>query len=205
MKKSNSKTFKIQRIIDNFWQIILLPFIPEIITPNKISILRLLIIPIIIFILFKELYLMAICLFIVTALLDSLDGALARKRKQFSDWGLILDPLSDKLLIIGVLFFLLFHYPLKELIIVLIVLEFLIILLSIIQVKNKNKLKTSNIWGKLKMVLQSLSVVLIIAWLIYPLFLILMLSIISISFSILFQIISFLSYIYPRDLTNKKK
>jgi CDP-diacylglycerol--glycerol-3-phosphate 3-phosphatidyltransferase len=200
MKKSNLKTSGIQQFTDGFWQKTLLPLIPNYITPNLVSLLRLCLIPIIMLFLFLNNYLIAIIIFILTALLDSLDGALARIRNQFSDWGLLIDPLSDKILIAGTLVVLYFSYPFKTLIIILVTLEILIITMSFFYSFSKNRnLKPSNIWGKIKMVLQTLAIILIILWLISDAPILLTLSGLVLASSIIFQLKSFSDYFYPRD------
>jgi CDP-diacylglycerol--glycerol-3-phosphate 3-phosphatidyltransferase len=56
----------------------------------------------------------AFILFVVTALSDILDGALARRLQQVSQFGRIADPLVDKLLVIGTLAVLLGIPSLRE-------------------------------------------------------------------------------------------
>jgi CDP-diacylglycerol--glycerol-3-phosphate 3-phosphatidyltransferase len=204
MKKSNLKTSGIQKFTDGFWQKTLLPILPTFITPNLISLLRLCLIPVVLLFLWLNNYSVAIIIFILTALLDSLDGALARIRNQFSDWGLLLDPLSDKLLITGTLIVLYFSYPFKILILILVTLEILIVAVSIYYSLNKiRNIKPSNIWGKVKMVLQTLTIILIILWLISDTPILLTLSGVVLASSIIFQLKSFSDYFWPQHLTNR--
>ena len=77
-------------------------------TANKITILRILLIP---FFVVEVLYyvktgneihrLLAILSFAVTAILDGVDGYIARHYNQVSELGKILDPLADKLLLVS--------------------------------------------------------------------------------------------------------
>jgi len=77
-------------------------------TANKITILRILLIP---FFVVETLYyvetgneihrLVAILCFAVTAILDGVDGYIARRYNQRSELGAILDPLADKLLLVS--------------------------------------------------------------------------------------------------------
>lgn len=77
-------------------------------TANKITILRILLVPFFAIQLLyyeesgKEVFrLLAIVCFAIAALSDGLDGYIARRFKQRSELGAILDPLADKLLLIS--------------------------------------------------------------------------------------------------------
>lgn len=77
--------------------------------PNKITIIRVLLIPVfILFLLMKVPYkeYIAAFIFIILSLSDALDGYIARKRRQVTDFGKIIDPIADKLLISAALIFL---------------------------------------------------------------------------------------------------
>jgi CDP-diacylglycerol--glycerol-3-phosphate 3-phosphatidyltransferase len=77
-------------------------------TANKITILRILLIP---FFVVETIYfsrtgneihwLLAVLSFAITAILDGVDGYIARHYKQISELGKILDPLADKLLLVS--------------------------------------------------------------------------------------------------------
>ena len=72
-------------------------------TPNKVTLLRLLLVPF--FVLFLLLpavphhYLLAGLVFGAAALTDHFDGRLARKHGQITDFGKFADPLADKILV----------------------------------------------------------------------------------------------------------
>lgn len=74
--------------------------------PNRLSILRILFIPVIVFFIStrQDGLLLASCLlFIIAGITDGLDGYLARKMNLTSKLGLYLDPIADKLLVSSVL------------------------------------------------------------------------------------------------------
>jgi CDP-diacylglycerol--glycerol-3-phosphate 3-phosphatidyltransferase len=74
--------------------------------PNGLTIIRVLVIPIIIILLFSEgsVYrLINAVLFLLAAVTDTLDGYLARRRGMVTTLGKFLDPLADKLLIVTAL------------------------------------------------------------------------------------------------------
>jgi cardiolipin synthase (CMP-forming) len=91
-------------------------------TANKITILRILLVPFfVVEVLYYtkggyELYrLLAILCFAIAAILDGVDGYVARRYNQRSDLGAILDPLADKLLLVsGVVVLSFDHLPYLE-------------------------------------------------------------------------------------------
>lgn len=71
--------------------------------PNALTIARILIIPIIVFFIITNNYLLAILFLILSGLTDVLDGFIARKFNLISDFGKLVDPLADKLTQVSVL------------------------------------------------------------------------------------------------------
>ena len=87
--------------------------------PNSITMSRIACVPILIWVLSPafpltgghgavglrggEQELIASAIFILASITDGLDGYLARRRKQITTIGMLLDPLADKLLVIGTL------------------------------------------------------------------------------------------------------
>ena len=73
--------------------------------PNKLTVLRLLLVPFFVIILMVTnavwASLVGLVLFIVAALTDMLDGKIARKNNLVTDFGKFLDPLADKFMVIG--------------------------------------------------------------------------------------------------------
>ncbi len=83
---------------------------PKINLPNKITILRITFIPIFVVFLLSDTQfnkeIIATTIFIILALSDALDGYIARKRRQITNFGKLIDPLADKLLVSAALIFL---------------------------------------------------------------------------------------------------
>ena len=67
--------------------------------PNTITLIRLLLIPVFLFLWWTEYYLSATVVFFIASATDVLDGHLARSRKQETKLGALLDPLVDKILV----------------------------------------------------------------------------------------------------------
>ncbi|MDY0345426.1 MAG: CDP-diacylglycerol--glycerol-3-phosphate 3-phosphatidyltransferase [Bacilli bacterium] len=114
-------------------------------------------------------YFMATIVFIIASATDWLDGYLARRNNQITDLGKFLDPIADKLLIDGLLIFLIVapHYASGNLTfslwcaIILIARDLIVDALRLIAV-TKNKVIAANIFGKAKTVLQMVAIVAIL-------------------------------------------
>lgn len=71
--------------------------------PNRLSVIRILFIPIIIICIEKGLHFPAFLLFLIAGITDGLDGFMARKLSMTTKLGIHLDPIADKLLVSSVL------------------------------------------------------------------------------------------------------
>jgi len=167
----NEAGSKFQRLIDGLWSRTIIKFIPLEVEPNHITILRIFFIPLVLYYLSVQLYGWALVYFLIASLLDSLDGALARVRNKITALGLVLDPVSDKLLVILTLSFLIFNYPYPWLFVFAVLFDLPLLLGGLLFLfKMKNGLKEvtpANWWGKIKMVLQVLAVLAVFLYLIY--------------------------------------
>lgn len=67
--------------------------------PNKLTLLRVALIPVFILVLMTGYYWISAIIFIAASLTDALDGYIARKYKLITNFGKIMDPLADKLLV----------------------------------------------------------------------------------------------------------
>lgn len=69
--------------------------------PNFLSVLRILLVPPVVFYMLQHNYMPALVLFVIAGVTDSLDGWLAKRFNWQSHLGEILDPLADKLLLVS--------------------------------------------------------------------------------------------------------
>lgn len=67
--------------------------------PNILTVLRILITPLFVILLIRDLHGYALLLFVLAGISDGLDGLIARMFNQRSDLGAVLDPIADKLLL----------------------------------------------------------------------------------------------------------
>ena len=74
--------------------------------PNKLTVFRIILVPVIVFfILFEGLknhYLYSLLIFLIASYTDRLDGYIARKNGIITNFGKIMDPLADKILVASV-------------------------------------------------------------------------------------------------------
>ncbi|MGD0731584.1 MAG: CDP-diacylglycerol--glycerol-3-phosphate 3-phosphatidyltransferase [Terracidiphilus sp.] len=138
--------------------------------PNSITISRIAMIPLLLWILSQhypwqgshgEQEIAASILFVLASITDGLDGYLARKRKQITTMGMLLDPIADKVMVTGALIALVAYNPqvVKVWIVVVIIgREFVISGLRSIASSEGFTIEASDL-GKLKTVVQIVSVV----------------------------------------------
>lgn len=71
--------------------------------PNKITMMRIILIPVFIVVLMLGYYYASAGIFIFAALSDAVDGHIARKQNLVTNFGKLMDPLADKLLVFSAL------------------------------------------------------------------------------------------------------
>ncbi|MEG7530247.1 MAG: CDP-diacylglycerol--glycerol-3-phosphate 3-phosphatidyltransferase [Hungatella sp.] len=136
--------------------------------PNKLTILRILMIPFFVVMLLLEggrnptYRYVAAAIFIVASLTDLLDGKIARKYHLVTNFGKFMDPLADKLLVCSALICLIELGQLPAwMVIVIISREFIISGFRLVASDNGIVIAASY-WGKWKTVFQMVSVILLI-------------------------------------------
>mgnify|MGYP001568125704 FL=1 len=153
-------------ITDRFLAKTCLPLFPRWIKPNHVSVARIFLTPLVIWLFWQESYLWGGALFLFASFTDALDGAMARVRNQVTDVGKMLDPLADKLLICAVVYILVLKHVNVYAAWVIIILEAIIITAAFIK-KNNSNIVQANVWGKTKMVLQVAGVTFLLASIIF--------------------------------------
>ncbi len=151
--------------------------------PNSITLIRILSIPLLIWVLSSNRFssvngekeLLAAALFLAASITDGIDGYLARRRGQITTMGMLLDPLADKLLIAAAFITLVQFNPRLVpawIAVVIIGREFLVSGLRSIAASEGFTIEASDL-GKFKMVVQIFSVVAVILdhrWREWPIF-----------------------------------
>lgn len=128
--------------------------------PNKITALRIVLIPVFVFFLFYDIPYnnwIAAIVFLLLSFTDYLDGYYARKKKLVTDVGKILDPIADKLLISVALILLIGEWVPLWAAIIIIFREVLLTGLRFCFIK-KRIVVAANFWGKSKTVMQIMAI-----------------------------------------------
>lgn len=145
---------------------------------NKITISRMVLIPIMIIMLFIEPFtkintvfnlslseLLFAIIFTVASFTDFLDGYLARKRNEITDFGKFLDPIADKLLTISAMLYITVHRTTYDwwwiLIIIVLLREFVVSAIRMMAAKEDHVIAAS-FFGKLKTVVTMVAIILIL-------------------------------------------
>ncbi len=134
--------------------------------PNKLTVLRVLMIPF--FVLFAltdvagtQSRYVAVLIFILASLTDLLDGKIARKYNLVTNFGKFMDPLADKLLVCAALICLVSKGLLSAwMVIVIISREFIISGFRLVASDN-GVVIAANYWGKFKTTFQMLMIILL--------------------------------------------
>ena len=139
--------------------------------PNKLTIFRIILVPIMVIIPFLGIpgdvlgipiqNLIIIAIFAVASYTDHLDGKLARKNNQVTTFGKFADPLADKILVLSAMLMLVEMQKLPAWIpIIVLTREFVVSGYRLIAVEKGGKVIAASIWGKIKTATQMISIIL---------------------------------------------
>ena len=100
-------------------------------------------------------------IFIIASITDCLDGKIARKNNQITDFGKFLDPIADKILVLTAMLILVERGMLPAWIpIIVIIREFVVSGYRLIVVQKESKVMAASIYGKIKTVSQMTAIIL---------------------------------------------
>lgn len=152
---------------DHFLENYILRFLPKSITPNRISIFRILATPFVFLLILFGFYNIGVVAFVLVAFTDALDGSLARTQNKITKFGILIDPLADKLLIGSMVLLLVFKYLNFWLGIAVLGIEIIFISMAYLYRVKFKTVRMANLWGKIKMFLQVLSICLVLIALVF--------------------------------------
>lgn len=133
--------------------------------PNKLTVLRMILVPFFVLALlwpFPHHFLIALIIFGAASYTDHLDGMLARKKNQITDFGKFMDPLADKILVISALVcFVSLGLCDVWLVLLIIAREFMVTSIRLVAA-GKGSVIAANNWGKAKTVSQIVAICVIL-------------------------------------------
>lgn len=108
--------------------------------PNKLTLLRIIMIPVFVVLLYLDFpfnNLVALAVFILASITDTLDGYIARKYNLITNFGKFMDPIADKLLVTAaMLVFVDWHMMPAWVVIVVVAREFIVSALRLVAANN---------------------------------------------------------------------
>lgn len=130
---------------------------------DKITLLRILLIPVFIVLMYVGAPVYAAIVLIIAALTDVLDGYIARKSNTVSDFGRVFDPIADKILVMSAIVVFASQNLLPAWLVIVFISRELIISGYRILVSSKGcKVVAASVLGKIKTITQDIFIVLII-------------------------------------------
>lgn len=152
---------------DHFLKWTFLRFVPYSFTPNSMTLVRVVLTPLVAWLMVTHNYNVGIVVFVIAALTDALDGSMARTRNQITKFGMLFDPFADKFLIGVMILFVVIQNFDWRLAVAVLGIEILFIVMALVAEVKFKSVRAANIWGKIKMILQVLAVFLTLAGLIW--------------------------------------
>lgn len=133
--------------------------------PNKLTLLRVLMIPAFLIVLLYVPYpwgpLVGAAIYAIASATDAIDGNLARKYNQVTDFGKFLDPLADKMLVITALVLLQHMGLIHPVVTVIIIARELMVTSVRLVAASAGKVIAAGWWGKAKTVTQMIATLLL--------------------------------------------
>jgi CDP-diacylglycerol--glycerol-3-phosphate 3-phosphatidyltransferase len=177
---------------DKIIKFLFLGLIPKKVTPNQITVFRFVTVPFIIWLLLKDHFLSASILFMFSALSDAIDGALARTTNRITRWGILADPLADKLLVGSVAVILISKFLSWPFAFVIVALE--LIILASAYYRYNGRVIPAKITGKIKMILQCVGIIFLFFFVLFGTIIWLTLAKITLSLAVVFALLSLIVY-----------
>jgi len=178
---------------DRLMEAVFVRWLPRFVRPNQLTVLRIILTPFVLWLLWTEQWPWALGLFIFAAFTDALDGSLARLRKQITLWGTMADPVADKLLI-GSAVVIFVAREVNILFAAVIVSVELLVVAGALYRRRQGRYASANNYGKIKMFLQVVGVALLILAKLSGFHLATPFGVGTLSLAIAFAVLSLLTY-----------
>ena len=134
--------------------------------PNVLTVIRILLVPVLVVALLNGTAngdLLAAIVFALASLTDAMDGYLARARNAITNFGKLMDPIADKLLIIAALVALVSQNRLAAWVAMVIIAREVTVTVTRMHATQQGVVIASNWWGKAKTIVQVTAIFFLIA------------------------------------------
>lgn len=136
--------------------------------PNKLTLFRIVLIPFFIFFMetniVKYSSIWALIIFLIASFTDFLDGYIARKNNLITDFGKLMDPLADKMLVVSALIMFTSQGLINSLFVIIIISRDFIINSIRLLAASEGKVIAADIWGKVKTVFQMIAIIVLLLY-----------------------------------------
>ncbi len=166
---------------------------------NKITIVRIMLVPIFMALLLSDFpysNFIAALIFVVAASTDTVDGYIARKRNEITNFGKFIDPLADKILVTAALVILVEMGKISSVVAIIIITREFIITGFRVLAASEGVVIAASWWGKAKTIIQIIAIVAIMLdnipfkWIGFPF------DKIALILAVIITIVSGIDYIY---------
>ena len=134
--------------------------------PNKLTVLRMILIPFfLVFLMIDDIPYgkwIALAIFVVASLTDTLDGQIARRRNLVTNFGKFMDPLADKLLVCSAMIAMIEMGRIPAWVVIIIIAREFIISGFRLVASDNGVVIAAGWWGKIKTVVQMIMVIVLI-------------------------------------------
>lgn len=131
-------------------------------TANKLTLLRVILVPFYMFFLLNSEFasqMIALAIFVIASLTDTLDGYVARKYNQITSFGKFVDPLADKMLITAAFLVFLAQGIINVWAVMIVMAREFVVAGVRLSAVTEGKVIAASFWGKLKTVSQMIAVI----------------------------------------------
>ena len=130
--------------------------------PNKLTVARMIAVPFFIAFFMMGMYPVALVIFVLASITDALDGKIARARNLVTNFGKIMDPLADKILVYSALCLFIEAGNIKGwMLIIILAREFVVAGMRTVAA-SEGRVLAAGMSGKIKTVLQMVAVILML-------------------------------------------
>ena len=129
---------------------------------NKLTILRIILVPVFVALMMLQMFWSATAVFVIASLTDMLDGYLARKRNEITNFGKFADPIADKILVVSALLCLMETAVIPAWAVIIVIAREFIVSGLRMSAASQNVVIAADGFGKIKTITQMVSITMLL-------------------------------------------